>query len=90
MDDVVEDEACREHIRGLIQSLWVELNGELVASSALMPLSITKAAFNLSRTAQVIYQNGDDNTTSSVEDHVQALLFNPVSSNGHAQQITMH
>ncbi|KAL6330081.1 hypothetical protein AAG906_039999 [Vitis piasezkii] len=88
MDTVLEDEACRKHIRQMIQSLWVELNGELVASSAL-PLSIIKAAFNLSRTAQVIYQHGDDNKTSSVEDHVQALLFRPVSSNGHAQ-ITMH
>ncbi|KAL6330307.1 hypothetical protein AAG906_040233 [Vitis piasezkii] len=87
MDTVLEDEACRKHIRQMIQSLWVELNGELVASSAL-PLSIIKAAFNLSRTAQVIYQHGDDNKTSSVEDHVQALLFRPVSSNGHAQ-ITM-
>ncbi|CBI17971.3 unnamed protein product, partial [Vitis vinifera] len=88
MDTVLDDEACRKHIRQMIQSLWVELNGELVASSAL-PLSIIKAAFNLSRTAQVIYQHGDDNKTSSVEDHVQALLFRPVSSNGHAQ-ITMH
>lgn len=85
MDEVVEDETCREHIREMIQSLWVELNGELVNASSALPLSIIKAAFNLSRTAQVIYQHGDDKKSSSVEDHVQALLFKPVSSiYGHA------
>ncbi|PON32678.1 Squalene/phytoene synthase [Parasponia andersonii] len=66
-----EDEA-RKHIRELIRSLWMELNGELRASSAL-PRSITKACIDLARTAQVIY----DQSFFNVEDHVQSLFFRP-------------
>ncbi|KAM6549108.1 hypothetical protein CsatB_020784 [Cannabis sativa] len=70
-----EDEA-RKHIKKLIRSSWIELNGELKAPSAL-PRSITTACFDLARTAQVIYQHGDDQSFLSVEDHVQSLFFRP-------------
>ncbi|XP_042504572.1 probable terpene synthase 11 isoform X2 [Macadamia integrifolia] len=70
------DEAC-DYIRQRIHNLWTELNGQLVAPEGL-PLSIIKASLNLSRTAQVIYQQGYDNNASSVEDHIQLLLFRPI------------
>lgn len=70
-----EDEA-RKHIKKMIGNLWMELNEHLTAPSAL-PRSITKACFNLARTAQIIYQHGDDETFFSVEDHVQSLFFTP-------------
>ncbi|XP_062103098.1 probable terpene synthase 11 [Humulus lupulus] len=75
----LEDEA-RKHIKKLIRSSWMELNGELKAPSAL-PRSITRACFDLARTAQVIYQHGDDQRFSSVVDHVQSLFFRPCVTN---------
>ncbi|KAF8391446.1 hypothetical protein HHK36_023751 [Tetracentron sinense] len=71
------DNEARKHVRQLIHNLWTELNGQLMAPTGL-PLSIIKASVNLSRTAQVIYQHGDDNKASSVEDHIQSLLFRPI------------
>ncbi|XP_043694026.1 probable terpene synthase 11 [Telopea speciosissima] len=70
------DEAC-DYIRQLIHNLWTELNGQLVAPEGL-PLSIIKASLNLSRTSQVIYQQGYDNNASTVEDNIQLLLFRPI------------
>ncbi|XP_021688997.2 probable terpene synthase 11 isoform X2 [Hevea brasiliensis] len=72
-----EDEG-RKQVRQLIRSLWIDLNGELVAPSS-MPLSIINASFNLARTAQVVYQHGDDKKGSSVDDQVQALIYKPIS-----------
>jgi len=40
-------------------------------------LSIRKASLNMARTAQVIYQHGDDQNTFSVDDYLQTLLFTP-------------
>ncbi|KAJ4952444.1 hypothetical protein NE237_029276 [Protea cynaroides] len=70
------DEA-RNYIRQLIDNLWTELNGQLIAPAGL-PLSIIKTSLNLSRTAQIIYQHGDDNKASSVEEHIQLLLSRPI------------
>ncbi|KAJ7948214.1 Sesquiterpene synthase [Quillaja saponaria] len=72
-----EDEG-RKHIRKLIGKLWIELNGHLKDSKTLPP-SIIKASLNLARTAQVIYQHGDDYNLSSVSDNVQRLLFGPIN-----------
>eukprot|EP00257_Ricinus_communis_P002243 XP_002513266.2 probable terpene synthase 11 [Ricinus communis] len=72
------DDEGRKQVRQLIRSLWTELNGELIAPSA-MPLSIINASLNLARTAQVVYQHGDDKKGSSVDNQVQALIYIPIS-----------
>ncbi|GFY99123.1 terpene synthase 21 [Actinidia rufa] len=68
---------ARNHVKKHIRSLWKELNGELMAPEAL-PLPLIKTSFNMSRTAQVIYQHGDDNTFPCVDDCVQSLFFTPI------------
>ncbi|XP_068644521.1 probable terpene synthase 11 [Aristolochia californica] len=75
------EEDARKHVRKLIQLEWKELNKELYSPSPL-PLSITRASLNLARTAQVVYQSGDDDRCSSVDDHVSSLLVNPIDHGG--------
>ncbi|KAL5797753.1 hypothetical protein ACOSQ2_002573 [Xanthoceras sorbifolium] len=74
------EEEARKHIRQLIRSLWVELNGQLTAPAAL-PLPIIHASLNLARTSQVVYQNGDDytNTTYSVKEYTRTLFSDSIS-----------
>ncbi|XP_059664109.1 monoterpene synthase TPS4, chloroplastic-like [Cornus florida] len=67
----------RKEVKQMIHSLWKELNGELMAAKAL-PLPIIKAAFNMSRTSQIVYQHGDDHRFPNVDDCVQSLFFTPV------------
>ncbi|RYQ97607.1 hypothetical protein Ahy_B08g093677 isoform E [Arachis hypogaea] len=67
-----DENEARKHIRGLIGKLWLELNGVAMNTTAL-PSSIVKACFNMARTAQVIYQHGDDKSTYTVDDYVQTL-----------------
>ena len=78
-NNVESEEEARKHVRKLIGSLWLELNGHLITSSTpnanALPKSITKACFNLARTAQLIYQHGDDDTLFTVDDHIQSLFF---------------
>ena len=76
--DFSSEKEAREHIRNLISSSWLELNGELVSPTAALPLSIVKASLNLGRTAQVVYQHGDDEYASSVAENVQALIHTPI------------
>ncbi|QHN95392.1 hypothetical protein HN51_043243 [Arachis hypogaea] len=71
-----DENEARKHIRGLIGKLWLELNGVAMNTTAL-PSSIVKACFNMARTAQVIYQHGDDKSTYTVDDYVQTLFFTP-------------
>ncbi|XP_058091520.1 probable terpene synthase 11 [Magnolia sinica] len=74
---VSSDEEARKHVRRFIHNLWKELNGELLAQTPI-PSAITEACFNLSRTAQIIYQHGDDDRLSGVEDHIQSLIMKPI------------
>ncbi|KAF7146169.1 hypothetical protein RHSIM_Rhsim04G0058400 [Rhododendron simsii] len=67
---------ARKQVKQLIRSLWKELNGEFTAPKA-MPLPLIKASLNMSRTAQVVYQHGDDNKFCSVDDCVNSLFFTP-------------
>lgn len=67
----------RELIKQDIHGLWREMNGELIHPQVL-PLPLIKAAFDMSRTAQVIYQHGDDNKLPSVDDCVNSLFFTPI------------
>lgn len=69
---------ARKQVKQLIRSLWKELNGELVAPKAL-PLPLIKASLNMSRTAQVVYQHGDNSKFCSVDDCVNSLFFTPIS-----------
>ncbi|KAM7498239.1 hypothetical protein LguiA_022653 [Lonicera macranthoides] len=72
-----ENEA-RNQIIQMVQGLWKELNGELMAPNAL-PLPIIKASLNMARTSQVVYQHEEDSYFSSVDNYVQSLFFTPIS-----------
>ncbi|XP_027344009.1 probable terpene synthase 11 [Abrus precatorius] len=78
-NDISDENVARRHIRQLIGNLWSELNGLAMTTSSLPP-SIVKASLNMARTAQVIYQHGDDQSTFTVDDYVQTLLFTPATS----------
>jgi len=64
----------------LVSNLWRELNG--LAMTKTIPLSVVKASFNMARTAQIIYEHGDDKSKFTVDDYVQTLIFTslPTSS----------
>ncbi|KAL6975737.1 geranyl diphosphate diphosphatase [Sarracenia purpurea var. burkii] len=68
---------ARSHVKQLIRRLWRELNGEPMAPNPL-PLPLIKASFNMSRTSQIIYQHGDDDSFSTVDDCVRSLFFTPI------------
>ncbi|KAG5551796.1 hypothetical protein RHGRI_010025 [Rhododendron griersonianum] len=68
---------ARKQVKQLIRSLWKVLNGEFAAPKAL-PLPLIKASLNMSRTAQVVYQHGDNNKFCSVDDCVNSLFFTPI------------
>jgi len=72
-NNISDENEARKHIRMLVRNLWRELNG--LAMSKTIPLSVVKASLNMARTAQVIYQHGDDQSTFTVDDCVQTLIF---------------
>jgi len=72
-NNISDENEARKHIRLLIGNLWRELNG--LAMTKTIPLSVVKASLNMARTAQVIYQHGDDQSTFTVDDYVQTLIF---------------
>ncbi|KAG9454316.1 hypothetical protein H6P81_007220 [Aristolochia fimbriata] len=75
------EEDARKHVRKLIQVEWKKLNKELYSTAStcnVLPQSIRGASLNLARTAQIVYQSGDDERCSSVEDHVSSLLVKPI------------
>jgi len=72
-NNISDENEARIHIRLLTGNLWRELNG--LAMTKTIPLSVVKASLNMARTAQVIYQHGDDQSTFTVDDHVQTLIF---------------
>ncbi|XP_068667828.1 monoterpene synthase TPS4, chloroplastic-like [Aristolochia californica] len=71
------EEDARKHVRKLIQVGWKELNKEFYSPSPL-PLSVTRACLNVARTAQVVYESGDDDRCPSVDDLLSSLLVNPI------------
>jgi len=75
-NNISDEKVARKHIRRFIRKLWPELNS-LALTTTSLPLSIRKASLNMARTAQVIYQHGDDQNTFSVDDYLQTLLFTP-------------
>ncbi|WJX69132.1 putative terpene synthase 11 [Trifolium repens] len=72
-NNILDENEGRKHLRLLIGNLWQELNG--LAMNKTIPLSIVNASLNMARTAQVIYQHGDDKSTFTVDDYVQTLIF---------------
>ncbi|XP_057450479.1 probable terpene synthase 11 [Lotus japonicus] len=75
-NNVSDENEARKHIRSLIGNLWPELNS-LAMNAISFPPSIVKASLNMARTAQVIYQHGDDKSGFTVDDYVQKMLFTP-------------
>nr|WRW51042.1 geraniol synthase [Uncaria rhynchophylla] len=78
-NNITSDEEGRKGILQLINNLWKDLNYELVSRNEL-PLAIIKAAFNMARASQVVYQHEEDSYFSSVDNYVQALFFTPLSN----------
>ncbi|KAL5132177.1 putative terpene synthase 11 [Glycine soja] len=78
-NNLSDENVARKHIRQLIQNLWPELNGLAMTTTAL-PSSVMKASLNMARTAQVIYQHGDDQNTFTVDDYVKTLILTPSSN----------
>ncbi|KAL2331792.1 hypothetical protein Fmac_019373 [Flemingia macrophylla] len=76
-NNIFDENVARKYIKNLIGNLWSELNGLAFTTTAL-PYSVMKVSLNMARTAQVIYQHGDDQSTPTVDDHVQTLLFRPL------------
>lgn len=74
------EEDGRKEVRQRIRKLWIELNSELKSPRS-MPLPVVNASMNLARTSQVVYQHGDDRKGSSVDDQVQALIYQPLYIN---------
>ncbi|KAK4437358.1 putative terpene synthase 11 [Sesamum alatum] len=68
-----------EHMMQLIPSLWKDLNMELLSSNTL-PLTLIRACFNMSRTAQLMYQHQEHSYLSSVDKFVNLILWEPISS----------
>lgn len=79
-NNISDEDKGRKYIRQLIGKLWLELKSIAMASSNPLTLSISKASLNMARTAQVIYQHGDDKSAYSVDDCVQALIFRPFAN----------
>ncbi|CAI8592700.1 unnamed protein product [Vicia faba] len=77
-NNIIDENEGRKHIRLLIGNLWRELNG--LAMTKILPLSVIKASLNMARTAQVIYQHGDDKSTFTVDDYVKTLILTPLPS----------
>lgn len=75
----LEEGKAREYVRERIGKLWLELNSIAMASKS-MPWSTLRASLNVARTAQVIYEHGDDNSGYIVDDYVPALLFQSFSN----------
>ncbi|CAA0838107.1 terpene synthase 02 [Striga hermonthica] len=71
-----EDEG-RKLILEEIESLWKDLNGELISKNG-MPLAIIKVALNMARASQVVYKHEEDSYFSSVDNYVEDLFFTPL------------
>ncbi|XP_051125828.1 monoterpene synthase TPS4, chloroplastic-like isoform X2 [Andrographis paniculata] len=70
---------AKDYVMELIRSLWKDMNGELLESN-LLPLPMSKACFNMSRTSQVVYQHKEDSYFSSVKKVVNFLLFEQIDN----------
>ncbi|CDP20228.1 unnamed protein product [Coffea canephora] len=76
-NNITCDEEGRKRILQLIDNLWKDLNWGLVSRNA-MPLAIIKAAFNMARSSQVVYQHEEESYFSSVDNYVESLFFTPI------------
>ncbi|MQL97722.1 hypothetical protein Taro_030413 [Colocasia esculenta] len=86
-DRYLSEGDARKHIRKLISRSWTDLNGEALAPSPL-PFSVVKASLNLARTAQFVYQHGDDERAQSADSVIESLLVKPIKRkpvNGYGQ-----
>lgn len=83
--DGASEAESRLHVRSLIHSSWLDLNGEALAATSL-PRSTVDAALNLARTAQAMYQHGDDGRLPSVDQHIHSLLTEPIPQDNHISE----
>ncbi|CAD5196676.1 unnamed protein product [Musa acuminata subsp. malaccensis] len=83
--DGASEAESRLHVRSLIHSSWLDLNGEALAATSL-PRSTVDAALNLARAAQAMYQHGDDGRLPSVDQHIHWLLMEPIPEDNHISE----
>ncbi|KAJ8510907.1 hypothetical protein OPV22_001341 [Ensete ventricosum] len=83
--DGASEAEARLHVRSLIHSAWLDLNGEALAATSL-PRSTVDAAVNLARAAQAMYQHGDDSRLPSVDRHIHSLLMDPIPQDCHISE----
>ncbi|RWW21865.1 hypothetical protein GW17_00013963 [Ensete ventricosum] len=83
--DGASEAEARLHVRSLIHSAWLDLNGEALAATSL-PRSTVDAAVNLARAAPAMYQHGDDSRLPSVDRHIHSLLMDPIPQDCHISE----
>ncbi|RZS27307.1 hypothetical protein BHM03_00060757 [Ensete ventricosum] len=83
--DGASEAEARLHVRSLIHSAWLDLNGEALAATSL-PRSTVDAAVNLARAAQAMYQHGDDSRLPSVDRQIHSLLMDPIPQDCHISE----
>lgn len=72
------EKESKEHIKGLINQAWKELNKE--NSKCSLPKPLVNMSLNMARTAQCIFQFGDGIGTSTgvTRDRLTSLIVEPI------------
>lgn len=80
----VSEAIAREHIRGLIDEIWKEMNKEYVTNHV-FPRAFADAAVGLARRAECVYVNGDgfgrNQSNSEINGQVMSLVVEPIPIN---------
>ncbi|XP_038972277.1 terpene synthase 10-like [Phoenix dactylifera] len=81
-DEGVSESVAREHIRGMIDAFWKELNGDRFTNSPFEE-SFIVTAMNVARMVECIYQYGDGYSMPDREtkDRIKLLLIDPIQFN---------
>ncbi|CAH8332676.1 unnamed protein product [Eruca vesicaria subsp. sativa] len=76
------EEKSRAYVQEMISNTWDEMNYEIIShDSSLLPRGFVKAAINLARTSQCMYQHGDGHGSpdkAKTVDRVLSILVNPI------------
>ncbi|XXG62969.1 hypothetical protein AAC387_Pa05g1251 [Persea americana] len=80
----VSEAIAREHIRGLIDETWKEMNKEYVTNHV-FPRAFADAAVGLARRAECVYVNGDgfgrNQSNLEINGQVMSLVVEPIPIN---------
>lgn len=72
------DATSKENIKDLIASSWLNLNKEFLTNSH--PTEFVNVILNMARTAQCIFQHGDEigNSTGTMKNWLTSLFIEPI------------